>query len=358
MTEPGTATTVPSTGGDTRPVRVGLLGAGVIAGEMAAALAESERCVPWSVASRSVLRAAEFAERHGVQRSAALYEELLADPEVDVVYIATPHTEHVRWATAAIKAGKHVLCEKPIAVNAAEAAELIDTARTHGAFLLEAFAYRFHPQTKTLLELVADGAIGRLKAIDVTFSFAVDEGAPARLSTNELAGGGILDVGCYCTSMSSAIIGAATGATASEPDEVVALGVLDAAEGIDLYTAGVLKYAGNILAQVACGVALTQDDHIRVYGTEGHLHVPVPCWLGGHRHSDSHIELARPGEALRRIAVPGGASIFALELDAMAAMLEQGVETCHGSWEESLANMRTLDRWREAVGVRYACEGG
>jgi predicted dehydrogenase len=338
-------------------VRYGILGTGSIAAEVADALSLTTRCRAHRVASREPARATTFAEEHGVERALASYEELLADPEVDIVYVATPHTEHARWSAAALMNDKHVLCEKPLTVSESEAVPLVELARSRGRLLLEAFAYRFHPQTRVLLELVSGGKIGLVRAIDITFSYQVAAGYEGRATANALAGGGILDVGCYCTSAAQQIVAAAIGAMSAEPQEVTGLAALDPVEGTDLYAAAVMRFPGNILAQLACGVAVAQNDHIRVYGTEGHIHVDQPCWLPGLREAPSTIELTRSdGDGPRVVDIEGGRNIFAIEADAAAALLGQDVRSWLPYWADSLANLRTLDRWRSAVGVHYHLE--
>jgi predicted dehydrogenase len=341
-------------------VRYGLLGTGSIAAEFADALAGSERCSAYAVASRDPLRASAFAAAHGVGRALGCYEELLADPAVDVVYVALPHPQHARWAGAALAAGRHVLCEKPLTLNEHEAQSLIGLARTRGLLLFEAFAYRFHPQTVALLELVRSGAIGSVGGIDVTFSYRMPSADPAeagRVLANALGGGGILDVGCYCTSAAQQLVAAATGLASPEPQDVRGLGVLHPSEGTDLYAAAVMRFPGDIVAQLASGVMLAQDDHIRVYGSEGHIHIAAPCWLAGRREAPSSIALSRSDGSARVLEIPGGRSIFAIEADAVAEMLDRDpVAACEPYWRDTLANMRTLDRWRAEVGVRYLGE--
>jgi predicted dehydrogenase len=335
-------------------LRFGVLGTGAIAAEVTDALKLTRSCAAEAVASRDGARAAAFAQRHGVARWHEDYDALLADPDVDIVYVATPHPQHAHWAIRAMQAGKHVLCEKPLTLDAVSAEEVVTHARRSGVLLVEAFAFHFHPQTARLLELVRSGAIGALSAIDVTFSYrSPDALLSGRLLRNALGGGGILDVGCYCTSMSRRVVIAAGGPDAVEPADVVGLAVLDPVEQTDRVAMAVMRFEPGILAQLSCGVTIAQDDHVRVYGTEGELYVDRPCWLGGRRDAPSTIVLRRVDGTVEEIAIAGGHNIFALEADGVADMLTRGIESCHGTWDETLANMRTLDRWRAAVGVRY-----
>jgi predicted dehydrogenase len=341
--------------------RYGILGTGSIAAEMADALASSELCSAYAVASRDAGRAAAFAAAHGLDRACTSYEELIADPAVDIVYVATPHPQHATWAIAALEGGKHVLCEKPLTLSEPEARPVVGLARDRGLLLMEAFAYRFHPQTTALLELVGNGEIGRVCSLDVTFSYRTpceDTNALGRASAQALGGGGILDVGCYCTSAAQQIVATATGIASPEPEDLCGLGVLHAREGTDLYACAVMRFPGDILAQLASGVGLAQDDHIRVYGTEGDIHIAAPCCLAGHREAPSSISVTRIDGSSRAVEILGGQHIFAIQADAVAAMLDSDtVAACEPYWGDTLANMRTLDRWRATVGVRYASDG-
>jgi predicted dehydrogenase len=343
-------------------VRYGILGTGSIAAEFADALASSERSSAYAVASRDARRARAFAAAHRVYRAMSSYEELIADPSVDVVYVAMPHPLHAPWSTAALAAGRHVLCEKPLTLSEPEARPVIEQARARGQLLMEAFSYRFHPQAHALLDLVVSGEIGRVCSIDVTFSYrvpAADSAEASRAVARALGGGGILDVGCYCTSTAQQVVAAATGLASPEPYDLRGLGVLHPSEGTDLYASALMRFPGNILAQLASGVMLAQDDHIRVYGTEGDLHIAQPCWLPGRREAPSSIVVSRSDGSVRSVEIPGGRHIFAIEADAVAAMLAgEPVAACEPYWSDTLANMRTLDRWRAAVGVHYEDESG
>lgn len=247
-------------------LRWGLLATGTIAAEFAAGVEQSRHGVLAAAASRTAERARDFATRYEIPKAYGSYEELLADPDVDAVYVATPHAQHEEWAIRAAEAGKHVLCEKPLTLTAADAEKVIDAARRNDVFLMEAFMYRLHPQTRRLVELIESGAIGEVRAVDVTFSFDSDENDAARLGDPALGGGGILDVGCYCTSLARLVSQAATGTPAVEPTRLTGMARL-AESGVDEFAMGLLRLPGDIIAQLSCGYLLTQDDHIRIYGT-------------------------------------------------------------------------------------------
>ncbi|WP_410622105.1 Gfo/Idh/MocA family protein [Amycolatopsis sp. cmx-8-4] len=330
-------------------LRWGLLAAGTIAAEFAAGVDESKHGVLTAVAARSADRAREFATRFEIPKAYGSYQDLLADPEVDAVYVSTPHPMHQEWAIAAAEAGKHVLCEKPLTVTAADAEEVIAAARRQDVFLMEAFMYRLHPQTRRLAELISSGAIGEVRAVDVTFSYASEDGEAARLGDLALGGGGILDVGCYCTSLARLVAQAALGVDVVEPEAVTGMAKLSAS-GVDEYATGLLRLPGDILARLSCGFRLAQEDGIHVYGSRGQLHVPRPAWIHALRKPvTSQIVLTPLDGQAEVIEIEASQGLFAREADHVAAHVgdRQAPEL---TWAETLANMRTLDRWREAVG--------
>ncbi|MDT8912124.1 Gfo/Idh/MocA family oxidoreductase [Amycolatopsis sp. PS_44_ISF1] len=342
-------------------LRWGLLAAGTIAAQFAAGVERSKHGVLGAVAARSPERAREFATRFEIPKAYGGYENLLADPDIDAVYVATPHTLHGEWAIRAAEAGKHVLCEKPLTVTAAEAEKVIDAARRNDVFLMEAFMYRLHPQTRRLAELISSGAIGEVRAVDVTFSYdsavtsnpdnpdSTDTPAFERLGDPALGGGAILDVGCYCTSLARLVSQAATGEAVVEPTDVTGMAKLSE-RGADEYAMGLLRLPGDIIAQLSCGYRLAQDDHIRVYGSTGQLYVAKPAWIHEMRPPGiSSIVLTPAGGEPEVIEVEATQGVFTREADHVAAHVadRQAPEL---TWAETLANLRTLDRWRAAVG--------
>jgi predicted dehydrogenase len=330
-------------------LRWGLLAAGTIAAEFAAGVEQSRHGVLGAVAARSAGRAREFATRFEIPKAYGGYEDLLADPDIDAVYIATPHPMHAEWAIRAAEAGKHVLCEKPLTVTAGEAEKVIDAARRNDVFLMEAFMYRLHPQTRRLAELISCGAIGEVRAVDVTFSYDSGGTVAERLADPALGGGGILDVGCYCTSLARLVAQAATGEAVVEPTTVTGMARLSE-RGVDEYAMGLFRLPGGIIAQLSCGYRLAQDDHIRVYGSTGQMYVAKPAWIHEMRPpGTSSIVLTPTGGEPEVIEIEATQGLFTREADHVAAHVadRQAPEL---TWAETLANMRTLDRWRSAVG--------
>jgi len=326
--------------------------------KIAASIAESSTGVVLAVGSRTQEAADRFGETYGVPRRYGSYEALLDDGDVDVVYISTPHPMHAEWAIKAAEAGKHILCEKPLTLNEREAVAVVEAARRNDVFLMEAFAYRVHPHTRRLVELVHDGAIGRVCLIDITFSFDESMSTQPRLTDHALGGGGILDVGCYCTSMARLLAGAALGEDVVEPLEVWGAGFVDQEDRVDHYAVATLEFPEGLVAQLSTGVRLDQENAIRVYGRKGSLTVTEPLWLPPYPQAgtrDIHFREGSVASAPSVVAVPADQGLFTLQAEAVARHLGDR-EVPEMRMDDSLGNMRTLDRWRDAVGMHYDAE--
>lgn len=333
----------------------GILGTGAIAGSFAQGLTTSTTGTLVAVGSRSQEAANAFGDQWNVPYRYGNYEALLADTRVEAVYIATPHPWHVEWAVKAADAGKHILCEKPIALNYAEALTIVEAAQRNDVFLMEAFMYRCHPQTARLLDLVRLGAIGQVRVIQATFSFQTAYNIESRLLNNQLGGGGILDVGCYCTSMARLIAGAELGTSVAEPIEVKAVGHIGKESHVDEYTIASLLFPGDIVAQLWAGVQANGDNVVRIIGSEGSLFVPNP-WGPNQQPGKSSLFLTRNGqEQSEELSVETTVGIYGLEADTVAAYIEQRQAPVM-TWEDTLGNMRTLDRWCAEIGMVYDSE--
>ena len=335
----------------------GILGLGGIARNFSKGVAHSRTGRIVAIGSRSKEKAdafaAEFcppARRHGS------YEALLADPSVQAVYIATPHPMHAEWAVKAAGAGKHILCEKPIGINHAEAMAIVEAALRHDVFLMEAYMYRCSPQTAKLVELLRAKAIGEVRIIRASFSFHAGWNPEGRLLANALAGGGILDVGGYAVSMSRLIAGAALGKDFAEPIEVKGCGHLGAT-GVDEWAAATLRFPGDILAQVATGVQVQQDNQVQIFGSEGNILIPWP-WIPAREGGATQILLQKKGQPQpEEIVVETQEWLYGLEADTVAANLERRQALPPAmTWDDTLGNMKTLDRWRESFSFQYESE--
>lgn len=335
----------------------GLLATGNIAKAFAKGLAHSKTGRLVACASRDKDKAEAFGKEYGAARAYGSYEELLADKEVQAVYISTPHPMHAEWAIKAAEAGKHILCEKPIGLNHPEAMAIVEAARRNNVFVMEAFMYRCHPQTAKLVELLKEKAIGDVRVIHATFSFQSGFNPEGRLWKNELGGGGILDVGCYPVSMSRLIAGVAQGKPFADPLEVKGVGVLHPQTKVDAYAAAVLKFPGDIIATVATGVGANHENGVRIYGSEGWIFIPSP-WIPAREGGKVAITVKGKGDKEpREVVVETGDYLYGLEADTVAKFAAQsGAESPAMSPEDTLGNMQTLDRWRESIGLVYEGE--
>lgn len=327
-------------------VRWGILATGRIAGTFADAIAASDTAVLAAVGSRTWDAAERFVrDRVGVTPHGS-YEALLADAEVDAVYVATPHPQHAQWTIKALEAGKAVLCEKPMGVNHAQVMAMVEAAREHDAFLMEAFMYRTHPMTERVVALVREGAIGEVRHIDASFGFAAPFSADSRLYRNDLAGGGIMDVGCYAVSMCRLIAG-------EEPKEVRAVASF-AETGVDASSAAVLHFPSGIVAQAATAVSVGLPNRVTISGSNGSIHVPRP-WFCADADGRWRFEIRRGAEV--EVVDGQSAPLYVHEVDAVSEALGRGAsESPHMSWADSLGNARALDAWRESIGLVFDME--
>lgn len=333
----------------------GIIGPGNIAARFAEQLAASATGTLSAVASRSLDRAQSFADRFSTGqapvRAFGSYTELFADPGIDAVYIAVPHTEHVRLVVEAAEAGKHIVCEKPLSVDKAGALTAIDAAQRGGVYLAEAYMYRFHPQTERLVDLVRTGAIGQVQHIEASFAFAADAPPEHRLMNPDLAGGGILDVGGYTVSMARLIAGAANGEPFAEPTHITAAGTIGPT-GVDEWATASLTFASGITAHLTAGIRVQDDNRVVVSGSAGRIVLAQP-WLPN-PDADTTIEVHRTDSATKHIAIPA-AKQYALQADAVAAFHGTG-QAPQMNWADSLGTAEAMDRWRAAIGLRYPFE--
>jgi len=335
-------------------LRWGILSTGRIASSFAKALASSKTGRTTAVASRTLEKANAFGDEHRIRTRYGSYDALLEDPEVDAVYIASPHPMHKEWAIKAAEKGKHLLCEKPLTMNHREAVEVIEAVRAHDVFLMEAFMYRCHPQTAMVISTIREGAIGEVRMIEASFGFHAPYDLEGRVLNSALGGGGILDVGCYPVSMVRLIAGVARGKDFADPEEVEAVGHLGSESGVDEYTAAVFRFPEGVVAQVACGVQCQLENRVRIFGSEGMIFIPVP-WGPGLDGSASSIFVKRNmGSQTQEIVINPQAGLFTLEIDTVAANLASRQPPSPAmTWEDTLGNMKTLDLWRQALGLQY-----
>ncbi len=267
-------------------MRLGLLSTARINEKLVAGARRARGVEVVAIGSRDRARAEAQAKTLGVPRAHASYEELLADPDVEAVYVALPNSLHIEWSLRALEAGRHVLCEKPLSRHPDDVAHAFDVAERNRLVLAEAFMWRHHPQAHRLIELL--GEIGELRLIRASFSFLLERPGDLRLSA-ALDGGALMDVGCYCLS--------ATRLLAGEPLVVSAQQVCGV-DGVDVRLTGLLRFPADVLASIDCGLDLAARDELEVTGTRGVL------WLDDPWHCRSPaIELRRAEGSVQRIEV-------------------------------------------------------
>ncbi|MGH2896475.1 MAG: Gfo/Idh/MocA family protein [Solirubrobacteraceae bacterium] len=287
-----------------RTAQWGLLSTARINDKFLAGMAQSPGSAVLAVASRDRARVERYASERGIERAYDRYEALLADPDIDAVYISLPNSLHLEWTGRALEAGKHVLCEKPLSRRAADVRAAFDLAERHDRLLMEAFMYRHHPQTARVVDLVESGAIGRLRLIRAAFSFHFDDPGDVRLSA-ELDGGSLMDVGSYCVNAARLLAG--------EPEQVSGTQVLGGG-GVDVVFGGWMRFAGDVIAHFDSGLILDDRFDLEVVGEQASLFVADP-W-----------HCATPGIELRRahttelIEVPA-ADPYGLEAANLAAAI-------------------------------------
>ena len=298
----------------TVPVRWGFVSLANINERVLPEIADSPAIELVAVASRSEESAARYAREHGIPRHYGSYDALLADEDVEAVYIPLPNSMHVEWTLRAIEAGKHVLCEKPMSRRAAEVRRAFDAAERAGRLLMEAFMWRHHPQTRRASELVADGAIGDLRFVRSGFGFTLNDPANVRMLA-ELDGGALMDVGCYCVSGIRLFAG--------EPEVVTAHHVLGPSS-VDIRLAATMTFSGPAHAHFDCGFDVPDNSLLEAIGSRGTLRIEAPFLI-----TDPGIELVRDG-AVERLEFPH-APAYRLEFENLGAAIRGAGQPLLGS---------------------------
>lgn len=340
-----------------KKLRWGLLGLGYISREFADGIKASQTGELVAVASRDLNKAEKYAAEYEVPLAFGSYEQLLHEKLIDAVYISTPHPMHVEWTIQAAEAGKHILVEKPIGLNVSEALVMIDAARAHDVFLMEAFMYRCHPYITRLREIIQTGTLGQLQLIEASFAYRAAFDPQSRLFAPHLGGGGILDVGCYPVSISRLIAGAAQGQPFADPLDVQGVAQLGQTH-IDEAALAIAKFPGDLLAYWRTGVALNthHDNVVRLTGTLGRLEIPDP-WIPSRFNRDPVVLKLKmhDSDEEQLILVEAPMDLYSYEADHVAHHISKRQAPAM-NWADTLGNLRTLDRWRAAVGCIYPLE--
>ncbi|MBI1244737.1 MAG: gfo/Idh/MocA family oxidoreductase [Alphaproteobacteria bacterium] len=324
-----------------KPLRIGVLGAANIARMFIAGAAPSKKIVVAAVASRDKAKAEAFARETGIARALGSYEALLADPEIDAIYNPLPNTLHAEWSIRAVEAGKHVLCEKPLATTAADARAMFSAARKADRHLVEAYPYRAQAQTRKLAELVSSGAIGRLHLVRSSFGVYFDDRSNIRLRP-DVGGGALLDAGSYAVSLVQLVAG-------RRPARVSASAQLFET-GVDRTTVATLEFDDGLLAQVSCSFATAYHRHALIAGETG----VIECTYLNHppMGGPPTVEIRRGvkvSDPVEVIEVPGGNG-FLGEADSFADLVAGGPKHWTGATPaESVDIAMTLEAILAAI---------
>ncbi|MDQ3604174.1 MAG: Gfo/Idh/MocA family oxidoreductase [Actinomycetota bacterium] len=325
-----------------RKFQWGILGTGSIARQFVRGLNSVPEAEVLAVGSRSEASAAKFADKRNIPRRHASYQALASDPDVDVVYIATPHPFHAENATLCLEAGKAVLCEKPFCVNAAEAERVVGLAREKGLFLMEGMWTRFFPLMGEVRRLVSEGSLGEVRMLNVDFGFRADPDPASRLFAPGLGGGALLDVGVYCVSFASMVLGRPSGS----------VGISHLGEtGVDEQASIGLEHEGGRLANLSIGIRTTTPQEATIMGTEGYVRIHAPWWR------PESMTISRPGEEDETVEVPVTGNGFDYEAAEVMRCLEAGkTESEIMPLDETVSVMKTMDTIRAAWGLKYPGE--
>jgi D-xylose 1-dehydrogenase (NADP+, D-xylono-1,5-lactone-forming) len=310
-------------------VKWGILSTAAINNAILGGAAESAAVDVIAVASRDEERARSYASEHGLERSYGSYEALLADPDVEAVYISLPNRLHAEWTLQALDAGKHVLVEKPFSRHADQVEEAFDRADAAGLILSEGFMWRHHPQTRRVTELIDSGVIGRVRVVRTAFAFdlATERGTGDTRFDPGLDGGALMDVGCYCISGLRLVAG--------EPER--ARGEQTAGpSGVDVVFTGALAFADEVLGHFDCAFVGPRRAALEIVGDEAAIFVPNPFTIGV-----PGIELRRPGAEPEAIAVEP-ANSYRLELENISAAI-RGEATLLLGRDDALGQARTIE---------------
>jgi predicted dehydrogenase len=323
-------------------IRWGIAGTGVIASAFAKDIALLPDAELASVGSRSRESADTFGDRFGAPHRHVGYDALAADPDVDAIYVAVPHTGHEDVTLTAIAARKAVLCEKPFAINATQTLRMIEAARSAGVFLMEAMWVRFAPHQAALRDLLVEGRIGEVRQLTADRGEVLSSDPANRILNPELGGGALLDLGIYPVSFASMVLGT--------PERIAAFAT-PAVTGVDAQTSAVFGYAGGAHALVTTAMDARTRNAATITGTKGR--VDIPGYGGGH----APLEVTMLDGSTERIEFEGDGNGLRYQAAEVGRCLRAGLtQSPVLPWTETLSIMKTLDLIREQIGLRYPGE--
>lgn len=325
-------------------LRWGILGLGSIAHQFVQDLQLLDNHKVVAVASRTMSKAANFAKKYKVKKHYGLYETLLVDPDVDIIYVATPHNSHAEYSIAAMEEGKHVLCEKPLAVNRKQVAEMVQAAKDNQVFLMEAFWSRFNPTIQAVLEHVKNKTIGEVNYVNVDFTFYRNDSDDSRMLNMDLAGGSLLDMGVYPVFLAYSIFGI--------PDQILATGRFHNT-GADLQAAAIFKYKNGI-ANMMSGFKSQSDMVAKIFGTKGSIFIH-PIWHQTQGYTILNREKGEP--EVQDFSLPTKGKGFTYEIEeCRQCILQKRIESELWSHQHSIDLIGIVDDMRQQMNLKYPFE--
>ena len=335
-------------------IKWGIIGPGNIANNFADGLTNSYSGQLVSIASKSEDRRKNFGDKFDIHSDFRFdsYEDIINSEHIDAIYISTPHNLHAEWTIKAAGKGKHVLCEKPGAVNLNEGKKIIEAVKEAGVFYMEGFMYRCHPQIPKLLEIIKNKTIGEIESIETSFGYDTGKTIPeSRIFNKELTGGAILDVGLYPISFSRLISGVATGEKFLEPNFINAEGRIGDT-GVDEVAHANLEFKNGIKAKVSTAIRESMKNNAIIVGSEGTIELPDP-WMPGRNGGPYHAKIIINKNGQEEvIELKGPEHLFFFEAElASQCIAKEKIQPPHPAmtWEDTLGNLKALDKWRDII---------
>ena len=335
-------------------IKWGIIGPGNIANNFADGLTNSYSGQLVSIASKSEDRRKNFGDKYDIHSDFRFdsYEDIINSEHIDAIYISTPHNLHAEWTIKAAGKGKHVLCEKPGAVNLNEGKKIIEAVKEAGVFYMEGFMYRCHPQIPKLLEIIKNKTIGEIESIETSFGYDTGKTIPeSRIFNKELTGGAILDVGLYPISFSRLISGVATGEKFLEPNFINAEGRIGDT-GVDEVAHANLEFKNGIKAKVSTAIRESMKNNAIIVGSEGTIELPDP-WMPGRNGGPYHAKIIiNKNDQEEVIELKGPEHLFFFEAElASQCIAKEKIQPPHPAmtWEDTLGNLKALDTWRDII---------
>lgn len=333
-----------------QPIKWGILGTSEISGTIAKAIQASTTSTLQAVAGRTLEKAQQFASQHQIKTAHFSYAALLADPDVDAIYIGLPNHMHKEWVMRAAVAGKHILCEKPFVTSLEEAQEALAVVKKANVFCLEGLMYRHHPLTEKLIELVKNKTLGEIKRFNAIYT------ANIAADANTEAGGSILNLGCYPISLIRLLAGSAHNRMTAEPSDLVSIGEMDTKRNVDRSASLLMQFPKQMTATVTVADDLDMFAQFEVFGTEGMLTMLTNPWMPTKENNKILVKRHDQTDATE-INVVADKPLYTYQIDAVVDAIQQGsrmADDTDVSWLESLGNTIVLEAWLNQVKAKTA----